>query len=305
MKVKSMYIKKFKALKDFKIDFNDNVNVLIGENGIGKTTILELIYNMMISNENFILEEKDFGMCKLEVITDKKKPNNSFDHEDKNKLDVREIVVDPESYKNKNELFKQQSSSYWWGKDTNIVYVPTGVNFKKYKVETPKKIEQDVNMGVMLNSDEMSINLKEYLVNIHYKDLEDMSIGENPYRIERFRKLYNSFFEEKEFIGVKDFEPLFKIKSTGETYSSDELSSGEKQIFFRGGSFLKMNLNNSIVLIDEPELSLHPEWQQKILNFYKNIGESNQIIIATHSPHIVSSCKKGEVKVWRKVMERR
>lgn len=178
-----------------------------------------------------------------------------------------------------------------------IVYLPTDVDFKKYKVETVKKIQDSTEIGIILNSNEMSVNLKEYLVNIHYKDLEDMSIGEKPYRIEKFRKLYNSFFEEKEFIGVKDFEPLFKIKATDETHSADELSAGEKQIFFRGGSLLQMNLNNSIILIDEPELSLHPEWQQKILDFYKSIGEGNQIIIATHSPHIISSCKKEEVIV--------
>lgn len=33
------------------------------------------------------------------------------------------------------------------------------------------------------------------------------------------------------------------------------------------------------------------------IRFYKGIGENNQIIIATHSPHIVSSCKKEEVIV--------
>ncbi|SUY48136.1 ATP-dependent OLD family endonuclease [Clostridium putrefaciens] len=302
MKVKSVYIKNFKALKDFHIDFNNNVNVLIGENGLGKTTILETIYNIITSNRNFIENESSDG-CKLKVaLTEKelsavnrwtKNPNEQFlSNED-------EIIIN--NHKISKEIDVKQKVSIatllkenWIRK---IVYLPTDVNFKKYKVETPKKIKQDVNIGIILNSDEMNINLKEYLVNIHYKDLEDISIGETPHRIEKFRKLYNSFFEEKEFIGVKDFEPLFKIKDTGETHSVDELSAGEKQIFFRGGSLLQMNLNNSIILIDEPELSLHPEWQQKILGFYKGIGEDNQIIIATHSPHIVSSCKKEEVIV--------
>lgn len=109
--------------------------------------------------------------------------------------------------------------------------------------------------------------------------------------------MYNSFFEDKEFIGIKDLEPLFQIKATGETHSVDELSSGEKQIFFRAGSILEYNLQNSIILIDEPEISMHPEWQQKILDFYRKVAGSNQLIIATHSPHIVSSCKKEEVRV--------
>ena len=297
-----MYIKNIKALKYFKIDFNNNVNVVIGENGLGKTTILEIIYNIITSNKRFLEDESSEG-CNLEVMFTEDELNiiNRF----RNRLhkevfkSEENISVGKHEIKKELNLKKQFSDSImlkekWFRK---VVYLPTDVNFKKHKVETAKKIEGSTEIGVILNSDEMSLNLKEYLVNIHYKDLEDMSIGETPYRIQKFKQLYNTFFEEKEFLGVKDFEPLFKIKATGETHSADELSAGEKQIFFRGGSLLQMDLNDSIILIDEPELSLHPEWQQKILDFYKSIGKNNQIIIATHSPHIVSSCKKEEVIV--------
>ncbi|SFB11376.1 AAA family ATPase [Clostridium frigidicarnis] len=299
MKIKSLYIENLKALKDFKMDFNDNINILIGENGLGKTTILETIYDMITGN-NEIMNNNESGEFTVKVLfTDEEL--NSIERLSGEKYNKNEELILNKIGFNKNICFVNCGSSRNAAKKENwfnkIVYLPTGVNFKKYKVETPKKIEQDVNIGSVLNSDEMSLNLKEYLVNIHYKDLEDMSIGEKPHRIERFRKLYNAFFEEKEFMGVKEFEPLFKIKATGEMHSADELSAGEKQIFFRGGSMLQMDLNNSIILIDEPELSLHPEWQQKILDFYKEIGKNNQIIIATHSPHIVSSCKKEEVIV--------
>jgi predicted ATPase len=302
MKIKSIYIKDIKALKDFKIDFNNNVNVVIGENGLGKTTILETIYNIITSNKRFLEDESSEG-CNLEVLFTEDELNiiNRFRNrlhkevfKSKEKISVGKHEINKEL-----NLKKQFPSSIilkekWFRK---VVYLPTDVNFKKHKVETAKKVEGSTEIGIILNSDEMSLNLKEYLVNIHYKDLEDMSIGETPYRIQKFKQLYNAFFEEKEFLGVKDFEPLFKIKATGEIHSADELSAGEKQIFFRGGSLLQMDLNDSIILIDEPELSLHPAWQQKILEFYKGIGENNQIIIATHSPHIVSSCKKEEVIV--------
>ena len=52
---------------------------------------------------------------------------------------------------------------------------------------------------------------------------------------------------------------------------------------------------NSIILIDEPELSLHPKWQQRIIEVYKKIGENNQIIIATHSPHILGSVSSENI----------
>ncbi|URZ01940.1 AAA family ATPase [Clostridium felsineum] len=302
MKIKSIYIKNIRALKDFKIDFNNNINVLIGENGLGKTTILETIYNIITANESFVEDESSEG-CNLELSFTKQEldfinrhrnrlKKTLFNSEDKIEIGKHGINQDIDFKKSfaKSNIAKEK----WFRK---IVYLPTDVNFKKHKVETAKMVHNSTDIGVILNSDNMSLNLKEYLVNIHYKDLEDMSIGDTPYRIQKFKQLYNTFFEEKEFLGVKDFEPLFKIKATGEIHSADELSAGEKQIFFRGGSLLQMELNDSIILIDEPELSLHPEWQQKILEFYKGIGENNQIIIATHSPHIVSSCKKEEVIV--------
>ena len=43
------------------------------------------------------------------------------------------------------------------------------------------------------------------------------------------------------------------------------------------------------------EDSLHPTWQQKVLKLYQNIGENNQLIVATHSPHIIGSSDAEEV----------
>ena len=48
-------------------------------------------------------------------------------------------------------------------------------------------------------------------------------------------------------------------------------------------------------MIDEPEDSLHPTWQQKVMKLYQNIGENNQVIVATHSPHIIGSVNADEV----------
>ena len=44
------------------------------------------------------------------------------------------------------------------------------------------------------------LNLKQYIINEHYKDLEDLSIGSKPFRIDIFRKLYNSFLKKKSLL---------------------------------------------------------------------------------------------------------
>ena len=42
-------------------------------------------------------------------------------------------------------------------------------------------------------------------------------------------------------------------------------------------------------------MSLHPKWQQRIIEVYKKIGENNQIIIATHSSHILGSVSSENI----------
>ena len=88
--------------------------------------------------------------------------------------------------------------------------------------------------------------------------------------------------------------PIFTNLSE-DKFDINELSSGEKQLFLRTLAIRMLNPENSIILIDEPELSLHPKWQQRIVDVYRKIGENNQIIIATHSPHILGSVKKENI----------
>ena len=71
-------------------------------------------------------------------------------------------------------------------------------------------------------------------------------------------------------------------------------------MFLRALSLKFLDVNNSVILIDEPEISLHPQWQRKIIDVYKSIGENNQLIIATHSPHIVGSVKSENLRVMTK-----
>jgi predicted ATP-binding protein involved in virulence len=93
--------------------------------------------------------------------------------------------------------------------------------------------------------------------------------------------------------------PIFK-NSLGKKFDINGLSSGEKQLFLRALSLKFLEVNNSIILIDELEISLHPSWQQKIIKGYENIGENNQLIIAIHSPHIVSDIKAEQLRILRK-----
>lgn len=70
----------------------------------------------------------------------------------------------------------------------------------------------------------------------------------------------------------------------------DCLSSGEKNDFVMFYQLIFNTQEFGIVLIDEPEISLHIEWQEEYLDFLQKICSMNslQAIVATHSPNIIN-----------------
>ncbi len=75
--------------------------------------------------------------------------------------------------------------------------------------------------------------------------------------------------------------------------SSDKLSAGEKQML----SFICYNAftKDNTIFIDEPELSLHPDWQRTLVPTLLNQGNNNQFFMATHSPFIYSKYSDKEI----------
>ena len=89
------------------------------------------------------------------------------------------------------------------------------------------------------------------------------------------------------------------VTSTGKIFAThtdskrklniNELSSGEQQVITIVSHIIFREKNNSLVLIDEPELSLHVHWQDMLRNFFENFKENKtvQLILATHSPELI------------------
>ncbi len=96
-------------------------------------------------------------------------------------------------------------------------------------------------------------------------------------------------------------KPLFKTKD-GSYIDIDSLSNGEKQILSYALLLFVRGLQNYLILIDEPEFSLHPSWQNKITGvFQRYASEYNcQVILATHSPQIIGSVKPEQLRLLTK-----
>ena len=104
--------------------------------------------------------------------------------------------------------------------------------------------------------------------------------------LRRYEATVNSFLNDKS-IKVDESGNL-KIESPLQSYlDTHHLSSGEKQILILLTQAL-LRVDEPVVYVaDEPELSLHVTWQEKLLESLVTLGGQKQIIVATHSPDIV------------------
>lgn len=79
---------------------------------------------------------------------------------------------------------------------------------------------------------------------------------------------------------------LYLVRDDQRLCAVDELSSGEIELLTLAGAVVLNKLNDGLVLIDEPELHLHPEWQAAILPALRILAPRSQFIVATHSDTI-------------------
>ena len=113
------------------------------------------------------------------------------------------------------------------------------------------------------------------------KDREDIFAP-----LRRYEKIVDSFLNDKS-IKVDESGNLKIESSSSSDLNSHHLSSGEKQILILLTQAL-LTVDEPVVYIaDEPELSLHVTWQEKLLESIVALGGQKQIIVATHSPDIV------------------
>ncbi len=290
MKLEKIKFNNHEVFNDLEIEFKDNNGkildtiVVIGENGSGKTTLLKCIY------DSFEIDERGY-----EEVGDDKVELTPALYTSTVKLEKDEIgMLNPEFH-------------YGFEYDTTypkVVYMPTEINFEKInKVDNTLNFTPDFQNIVDQN---MTQNIPSFIATKINKEIfknRNKTIGEV---IDKVCDDINSIFSimnlDIKLVGLSETsetKPIFR-NGLGKEFDIIGLSSGEKQLFLRALSLKFLEVNNSIILIDEPEISLHPEWQSKIIDVYKSIGNNNQLIIATHSPHVIGNITANELRVMKK-----
>ncbi len=271
MKIKKIAIKKFKIFDDICFDFTNKENeindiiILAGINGTGKTTLLNIIYDLFNNKfENYFKSNqnnKEDYLIDFELF-DELNNKNIFVSVSKNKIQW-----------NNAEYFNEIKPE----KIINLMHLSNLNTFKNYKDEIIKLVNQPIIKKIMQNKNIPPI---------------DIINGE----INNIKNIFSEFEILSELIEFEDDDLIFKSANNTKV-SFDNLSEGEKQLYVTGIYLYKLNINNSIILVDEPEKSIHPIWQQNILKLYQKIGTNNQIITATHSPHIINNVNPTNIKL--------
>lgn len=348
-KLKLVNYKKFVSEKN--IDFTNSdgeINyktLLVGENGSGKTSVLQAIVFLLASltKERFTIEQMNWQGFDLRLAQTGKMPlqfeaeieftdeeiENTRDSIDqlikkgykffplkkvnkivtifydfqKQKVEVKNInqlnlfkgyqyVKMLTSYENnKALLFDIVGNIYWY---TDLRMADNGLIFS---LETR---EEDKVLPAL-------DRLRNYLAKAYYYHIskQQVSSEKNEYfdLFEKFNDLYSKVFPGRKFIGAvprfdrfeEENAPDFYLTDGRNQYELSELSAGERAIFPVLMDFARRNINNSIIIIDEIELHLHPPLQQQIVSVLSQLGKNNQFIFTSHSESVFNMFKSSEI----------
>lgn len=124
---------------------------------------------------------------------------------------------------------------------------------------------------------------------------------------DKLQSLFKIIFPGKSFIGPTPrfdiFEnapaPDFFLFDGHNHYEISGMSAGERAVFPILMDFARWNINNSIIIIDEVELHLHPPLQQTLINALHQLGKNNQFILTSHSNYVANQFDESENQIIR------
>jgi len=321
--IKCLKWNNYKAIGNLELDFSKddgtlyNTVILAGENGTGKTTILDTLatYLNRQSVEPFEFIEYMIDGVDYHIVPDDTNAQNGFHIRSTGNGVNNELVQSGERIRSKIVDIDAKDLRHY---GFSYSKARSGFNTERVKSVTTQQLDVDKYEP---DAHEDFTRVKQLLIDIEAQDSQEwkmlseegMASNENYQKFKshskmhRFEVAFNAFFESIKYYGINDTDPLEKsimFKKHGNLISVDQLSTGEKQIVFRGAHLLR-NTNNiagGIVLIDEPELSMHPMWQRRILDYYRGLyteggNQSVQMIIATHSEYVIRSALKDRENV--------
>ncbi len=190
----------------------------------------------------------------------------------------------------KNKLFENIGNIYWYTEQRNSHNITN-------------LLESEINQ---LN-DIRSFLAAAYYYHTGVKDGK-RTIQEGEFDFyEKLESIFKKVFPGRSFVGStprfdiyeKASAPDFFLYDGYHQYELAGMSAGERAIFPILMDFARWNINNSIIIIDELELHLHPPLQQTLVRTLSQMGHNNQFIFTSHSDSVISMFNKAKNQIIR------
>lgn len=324
MKIRELKIRNFRGIDKMDIELNNQLNVFCGINGAGKSTILDSIaiqlswiiarirtgkgsgrpigeYNIK-NGENFSKVEmliEDNNTSYTGILAKNRKGRLSHERSNMNEFSnyaksiQQDITIS-------NEIVSIPVFIYY---RTNRVVSDIPLRIRgKHEFNLLETYDNSLGTGVTFRSFFEWYRNREDLENEQYREDNYFKGDPQLQTVKTAVKALSDF----ENISVKRNPLRMEVMKKNEKLSVEQLSDGEKCLFAMAGdlgrrlSIANPTLSNplegeGIILIDEIDLHLHPQWQKmiipKLLGTFPNI----QFIVSTHSPQVLSEVEGDKI----------
>ena len=271
--------------------------VFVGDNGVGKTNLLMNLREIIGSPTRsyiyrYIEYELSGRVCRFERLQDDADHNERYQLYDAETNTIFKISPLDDDYP--VELIPC-SEKIIMSYSNNDHFEQKGGSFSSV-------IDRLVKL-----QDEDSINYAYY--NIKHDDAPlRWSEFFQTSKMKTFADSFNAFFEDMEYFGMgfsNHHEKVIGFTKYGKQINTQSLSSGEKQIIERTVPVLEImtEQKDNLLFIDEPEMSLHPKWQEKVHSYFKQLFtdasgiQQNQIFMASHSSAFLKKALTDEASL--------
>ena len=294
MKIQKIDIKDIGGIKRAIINFDSSMNIICGPNGIGKTTILDSVAHSFISTNSYVLKrhaQSTDGQINIVL--------NDCDN-------IRESHISLANFDPEDCSFVHGLSEA----GRKVIYLNVSRMFKYVFLSNISKDEerQDHSIYTLLTDGISVADMKNWFAKrCLFVNTPEALSENNKVNLELAKKCFSLLNAEYKFsrVDAKKFD-VFVSTPNGEIWY-EYLSSGFKSclsILF--GIIKEIELRmpdeeclaqhfDGIVLIDELEMHLHPEWQSKIVSVLRDTFPATQFIVTTHSPHIIQNAEPNQI----------
>lgn len=232
-------------------DLRPDVNILSGINGVGKTTILNRSVGYLEQLSGEVTSEEKNG---VRVFFDN--PEATFIPYDVIRSYDRPLIMGDFTARMADKNVKSE------------------LDWQLYLLQR-RYLDYQVNVGnkmiELLSSDSEAERQKATTLSMAKRRFQDM--------------IDQLFSYTRKTIDRKRNDIAFY--QDGELLLPYKLSSGEKQMLIILLTVLVQNNEHYVLFMDEPEASLHIEWQQQLVSMIRELNPNAQIILSTHSPAVI------------------